>query len=528
MTGLALLMGTVAPAAASADAPGFSLGVSAGEVRPTSALLWTRADTSGPVLLRLSQSIPLTRCTAAPRIPGTGGPKLTVRVLQASAATDNTVRVGVSGLAPGTTYHYRFCRGTASSRLGRFVTAPRRRSTDTVRFGLTGDADGAINPATGQPGSNHFEIYRRMVAEHNDFNVNLGDVMYSDSAIPGVPPALSLPDKWGKYRLNLSYPNLRAIRSATGLYSHWDDHEFVDDFSVPVGGQALFNAGAQAFLNYTPVRFKPGTGLYRTFRWGKNAELFFLDERAFRSAAADANPACRDPLTNVADAMPLLPERVRATLAPKLGLPARSPLPAPAACAAVFNDPSRTMLGAQQLHAFERAIRRSRATFKIIINEVPIQQLYWEPYDRWEGYAAERRALLGFLTRNVRNVVFLTTDFHANLVNTVRTGTFPEEGPSIDTGILDIVTGPVALKTMAVDTDLKTGRPGASEAMRVLFKTPRPAGLGMRCAALNVYSFAQVSVTSRAVRVSLLDDAGRPVKETPKGPTCRPLTIPRH
>jgi hypothetical protein len=50
----------------------------------------------------------------------------------------------------------------------------------------------------------------------------------------------------------------------------------------------------------------------------------------------------------------------------------------------------------------------------------------------------------------------------------------------------------------------------------------------MRCAALNVYSFAQVSVTSRAVRVSLLDDAGRAVKETPKGPACRTLTIPRH
>jgi phosphodiesterase/alkaline phosphatase D-like protein len=28
------------------------------------------------------------------------------------------------------------------------------------------------------------------------------------------------------------------------------------------------------------------TGLYRTFRWGRNLELFFLEERSFRSAKA--------------------------------------------------------------------------------------------------------------------------------------------------------------------------------------------------------------------------------------------------
>jgi len=48
------------------------------------------------------------------------------------------------------------------------------------------------------------------------------------------------------------------------------------------------------------------------------------------------------------------------------------------------------MLGQRQLANFEGAIKRSTATFKVVMNEVPIQQFYALPYDRWESYAAER------------------------------------------------------------------------------------------------------------------------------------------
>ena len=72
------------------------------------------------------------------------------------------------------------------------------------------------------------------------------------------------------------------------------------------------------------------------------------------------------------------------------------------------------MLGARQYAAFTQAIRASTATWKVIVNEVPIQQFYALPYDRWEGYAAERSACSASCA-NVKNVVFLTTDTHANL-----------------------------------------------------------------------------------------------------------------
>jgi alkaline phosphatase D len=508
-----------------ADPAGFPYGVAAGEVAQTSAMLWTRAALPGAVVVKVSRVAARSACSS----PSTGsrGAGVLRRTRTAAAPTDNTVSATVTGLKPATRYFYRFCAGGSQSRLGHFTTAPSSRFNGPIRFGVTGDADGAINPATGAPAYNQFEVYGRMSRLANDFNVNLGDVMYSDSAVAGVPLAFSLTDKWAKYRLNLSYANLRQLRGAAALYSHWDDHEFIDNFSVPVFGPGLFRDSAKAFLDYNPTRYKPATGLYRHFRWGRNVELFFLDERAFRSAPASTNPACNNPATGLPDPLPQLPQRLRAGLVPQLGLPPVAAGPVSPACQATINDPSRTMLGRPQLQAFERAVQRSKATFKVILNEVPIQGLYFDPYDRWEGYAAERRSLLTFLHSRVRNVVFLTTDFHANMINDVRISSFGEDGPRLDTGFFDVVIGPVALKTFAVDTDLKTGVPGAADYVRALFKAPPPLGLGMRCAALNTYSYAEVVATSKRLTVALADAQGRPVKETPSGPSCRTLTIRR-
>jgi phosphodiesterase/alkaline phosphatase D-like protein len=528
---LAIVLGLtclVGAAVASADPAEFSSGVAIGDVSSTSAIVWTRAQGPGTVRLRMSPASRLATCSpAAARRPRTKGAGVLRRTLIARAGADFTLRTTMRDLRPGTRYFYRFCKGAGRSRLGVFKTAPRTTANRSVRFAVSGDADGTIDPATGAPAYNRFEVYRRMVAEHNDFNVNLGDVMYSDSAVAGVPPALSLTDKWNKYRLNLSYANLRRLRSSAALYSHWDDHEWIDNFSRPVFGDGFFQVGAKAFLDYNPVSYQPATGLYRRFRWGRNVELFFLDERAFRSAPASASPVCNNAATAQPDPLPQLPQRLRDSLAAQIGLPPAAAAAINPACTALINDPSRTMLGSAQLSAFENAVSQSKATFKIIMNEVPIQALYWDPYDRWEGYAAERRSLLTFLQAHVRNLVFLTTDFHANMVNNVRLGSLPEEGPSIDTGFVDVVTGPVALKTFAVDTDLKTGRPGASQFIRAFLKAPRPLGLGMSCAALDVYSYAQVKATSQALTIALRDARGQPIQETPTGPPCLPFTIPR-
>jgi alkaline phosphatase D len=486
------MIGALLLAAAAAGNP-FTLGVAAGEIRPTSAQLWAHA-TPGTVTLEV---------TPVPRR----------RRLPASKVRDGTVHVTLGRLRPATVYHYRFRRGRFTSTTGRFVTAPAATSTVAVRFAFSGDADAQ------PPRYNAFQVYARMAAEGNAFNINLGDTIYSDSEHPGVPPALTLAAKWAKYRQNLSLPALQRLRSTTGLYSHWDDHEFINDFSPAENGSALYQAGVKAFIDYAPVTYSSADGLYRTLRWGRNLELFFLDERSFRSAKASAGGSCDN--GSSPDLAPTAPLPVRTAFA-QLIPPLKQP--PPAACLARINDPTRTMLGARQYQKFTAAIARSTATFKVIVNEVPIQQFYALPYDRWEGYAAEREKLLQFLHDNVKNVVFLTTDTHATFVNDARFQTLEEGGP-VDSGITEVITGPVATRTFAQEIDNTLATNGAGILISGLFFKPAPPrGVGMRCVAPDTYSYAEVSVTSSTLTVAPKDSAGRIVNDI-SGQPCTPIVI---
>ena len=499
-------LATLVLATVSADAasPGFRYGVAAGEITSTSAVLWTRAPAAGPIQIEGSP-VGEARWQFFFVI---GVPR---RALRATPATDLTFQFRVPGLEPGTTYRYRFIQGDVRSRTGTFTTAPARSEGSTVRFAITGDAD-ATPGENGKPAYNTYGVYARMAAESNDFNINLGDTIYSDSEVGGAEVARTAAEKWAKYKLGLELPALRKLRASAGLFSHWDDHEFVNDFSKPEHGNAIYAAGVKAFRDYSPVTYSPATGLYRTFRWGKNLELFFLDERSYRSAKA--TQACRG------DLAPTVPQAVRdafATLAPAL----RNPVPP--GCIDAINDPSRTMLGGRQYAAFTKAIKASTATWKVVVNEVPIQQYYALPYDRWEGYAAERERLLGFLRQNVKNVVFLTTDSHANFVNQIRSRTLSSTPESY--GMWEVVTGPVATNTFANEIDGFLGQKGAGTAIGALFFKPQPPnGMGMRCAALDTYSYAQLTVAARRLTVALKDAKGRPVREA-TGAKCAPLVL---
>ena len=357
-----------------------------------------------------------------------------------------------------------------------------------------------------------------MATEKNDFNINLGDTIYSDSELAGSKPALSVAEKWQKYRYGLALPNLRRFRAGAGLYTQWDDHEFVNDFSRAEFGETVYQAGIRAFTDYAPVTYTAKNGLYRTFRWGKNLELFFLDERSFRSAKASAGGTCD--VAGSPDLAPTAPAAVRAAFAaliPSLGQPA------PKACLDAIDSPSRTFLGARQHEAFVQAIKASTATWKVVVNETPIQQFYQLPYDRWEGYAAERTQLLRDLS-GVRNVVFLTTDTHANLIGEIRLQTFEPPGP-VGTGIWEVVTGPVATNSYAKEIDGVIGKPGTGDFVTSLFlKPPPPRGIGMLCAATDVFSYSEVRVTATTLTVTPKTSSGALVHEKTGG-ACGPLVL---
>ena len=92
-------------------------------------------------------------------------------------------------------------------------------------------------------------------------------------------------------------------------------------------------------------------------------------------------------------------------------------------------------------------------------------------------------------------------------------------------GIWEVVTGPVATNTFAKEIDGFLGQRGAGTAIGALFfKPPPPNGMGMRCAALDTYGYAQVTVTARRLPVALKDAGGRPVREA-TGIACAPLVL---
>jgi phosphodiesterase/alkaline phosphatase D-like protein len=507
-------------------------------VTRSSAILWARANQPGQALLQLAE-----RRGRFEPCDVDGAP----RKLRAKATRGNdlTVQLRVKGLRPGRVYRYRWCmEGGRRSAVGAFETAPPPGLRKAIRFAISGDQDATPLPGTSSPHWGSFGVWRRVRAESNDFNILLGDTIYSDSQVPGAGgvegTATGVAEKWAKYRLNLRQRAWAGVRGAASYYAHWDDHEFINDFSpeessfpegdgsVQISGRRLYANGVRAFRDYNPITYSAKHGIYRSVRWGKNLQLFFLDERSFRSASADYDGSCDNPpgggSPDLAPTAPAANRALFALQAPELAAPP------PPACLEAIENPSRTMLGARQLERFEQAVRNSTAIFKVIVNEVPIQQFYALPYDRWEGYAAERRELLRYL-QGIDNVVFLSTDVHASMVNEVRLQTLEPGGPA-GTGITEVTTGPIGTAPFALELNDAAGSSSAASLLRSLFFVPPPPlGVGMSCAALDQFSYAEVTVRASELTIELKDSRGEPVLDTadrdsPAEP-CETVVIPR-
>ena len=515
---VAALVLALAPAALAAR--GFSYGVASGDVSSKSAILWAKANNSGKYTLFVE------------RLQRSRTSRALAYTLRAKPANDNTLQRRVKGLKPATRYRYQFL-GTKGRRsaAGTFVTAPSPEQNATVEFAWTGDTDFSPGPGQTSPFWNSGQVFRQMLRERNDFNIHFGDTMYSDSEVPGAlePIALTVAQKWAKYKTNLGNRHLAKIRGAAGFYSHWDDHEFINDFSpaentfsndVNINGRTLYNRGVRAFRDYAPVTFSRARGIYRSFRWGRNVELFFLDQRSFRDAKADEGGVCNNPQSGEPDLAPTGPQATRnvfAVVVPSLAQPVSQQ------CLNTINDPDREYLGASQYRRFTRAIQRSKARFKVIMNEMPIQQYYVLPYDRWEGYEAERQAMLDFLQKNVKNVIFLTTDVHATLVNDARFRTLGTAGPR-NSGIFDFTVGPAATANFGIEIDDNTGSPGSANLVKAgFFEIEPPNGVDMRCSVIDQFSYGHVKVTSKRLTITPKGIDGQP--QVNAGKPCGPFVF---
>lgn len=454
----------------------FSEGVASGDVTPDGATLWTRAAGGDHVLAEVA------------RDPSFAGIVATVEAAT-SAKRDFTVKVRAGGLDAATRYYYRFRAGSGISDTGTFSTAPGADAPAAVRFVFSGDSDGTRKPDGSAP-YNEFEVLDAARAEDPAFFLYFGDTIYADRD----PKATTLDGYRSKYRENRGYRALRDILAAMPVYSTWDDHEVVNDFAGATVDRAMFDAGRQVFGEYMPIDESGATStLYRSFRWGRDVDMFILDERGYRDAEAAA--ACGNDLLP-AGAAPDAPASLRAARS-LAGLPETLP----ATCLATLADPARTMLGAEQKAAFKRWLTSTDATWKVVVNEVPVQALLFLPYDRWEGYAAERREVLEYIRdRDVRNVVFVTTDFHANIFGPVRIDAPGGAAPVA----YEAIAGPIATAPLARDVMDVIGEGGAG-----LLDDFLTGVVQVDCAALNTYAYAVVDADARGMSITAKDADGR-------------------
>ena len=223
-------------------------------------------------------------------------------VKSAMAESDYTVKIDVEGLSAGTVYYYRFRSGEAASVVGRTKTLP-RGDVDSVRLAVFSCA----NYPTSHGG--YFNVYGHAAkAADVDAVVHLGDYIYEYGKAPDsgndnpqgtgrdLPEysdkeILALDDYRGRYALYRTDSQLQALHAAHPFITVWDDHEVANDAYTDGAqnhneGEGSFDARKEAALRayyewmpVRPVRENDSERVYRSFSFGNLIELFMLDTR---------------------------------------------------------------------------------------------------------------------------------------------------------------------------------------------------------------------------------------------------------
>ncbi|XOV95282.1 MAG: alkaline phosphatase D family protein [Bacteroidota bacterium] len=128
-----------------------------------------------------------------------------------------------------------------------------------------------------------FKIYDQMSQLNPDFFVQTGDYVYYDK--PG-PQSKDLESARHKWHAMDSWASLVDFHEKVPMYMIKDDHDLLkDDISDPTEsyGDLTYEEALKLWYENVPLREKP----YRTFRWGKDLQVWLLEGREFRSNNMD-------------------------------------------------------------------------------------------------------------------------------------------------------------------------------------------------------------------------------------------------
>ena len=276
---------------------------------------------------------------------------------------DFTQQFRLQELKPSTTYELSVesrasGSDSAASKLdGRFRTAPPADDPARVVFTTVTSQDYEDQDAPGHG----FKLYSSMLALDPSFFVHTGDIVYYDRWAKSLALA-----RWGWARMYILPSNTDFHRRVSSYFMKDDHDTWINDVwpgrEAKLMGDFTFEQGLAVFLEQVPM----GDSTYRTFRWGKDVQIWLVEGRDHRSANTDPD------------------------------------------------GPDKTIWGAEQMAWFKDTVRASDATFRILISPTPLvgpDQGDKSDNHANDAFAFEGRALREFISKQ-DNMIVICGDRH--------------------------------------------------------------------------------------------------------------------
>lgn len=290
-----------------------------------------------------------------------------------NATSDFTLHIPLEQLAPATVYDISvWVNGRKQAQDGRFKTFP--NTSDAAPFKmvvLTDFAYGAALPV---------KTFESAAAENPDLVFIGGDFDHRDPKL--------LPDKRQMFRdlyadnpQSAVYTFVNEILHRYPLAHQWDDHDYGGDNSDRTA--AWRPTAFQVFREYFPSYPLGKYGIYQSFRYGKDVDVFILDNRSQR-----------DP-----NQMP--------------------------------DSPEKSMLNGEhhpdgQLQWLLDGLKNSTATWKLVMSSVPMNKTMLKG-DSWANFADERETIVQYIHDNkIGGVIVIAGDLHGGAMDNGHNAELPD------------------------------------------------------------------------------------------------------
>ena len=255
--------------------------------------------------------------------PESGFKRLSAEWIPVDPGKDFTHQFKLINLQPGTKYQFTIhARKNSADKAvqeiaGRFKTAPAKTEASKITFTVVTGQDFHRRDDE----KNGHKIYEKMLKLDPKFFVHTGDIIYYDKPKPVANTIELALHHWHRI---YSLPFQREFHNNVTSYFIKDDHDTWCNDCWPTMkknyGDFSFEDGLKIFPEQVPM----GEKTYRTFRWGKDLQIWLVEGRDFRSANTDKDGS------------------------------------------------QKTIWGDEQKAWFKRTVKASDATFKILISPTPL------------------------------------------------------------------------------------------------------------------------------------------------------------